>query len=81
MFLSFSQTLARFGGFRLGVGVRLNKKNSIWMLFVIMFVAIFKAMWYMMILIFWLMYAMVYGVIYAIKKLTTISRDEQKTDN
>ncbi len=81
MFLSFSQTLARFGGFRLGLGVRLNKKNSPLVFLVIMFVAIFKAMWYMMILCFWLMYAMVYGVIYAIKKLAAVTRDNQKTDN
>ena len=51
MFLSLSKTLARFGGFRLGLGLRLTKKNAIWMLFLVMFVYLLQAMWYMMILI------------------------------
>lgn len=80
MFLSFSKTLAKFGGFRLGVGMRMTKKNSIWMLFIIMFVCILQATWYMLILVFWLMYAIIYGVVYAIKKLIAVTRDKQKTD-
>lgn len=75
MFISFSKTLARFGGFRLGLGMRMTKKNAIWMLFVLMFVCIFKMMWYMMILCFWLMYAMIYWIAYGIKKLCQQRKD------
>lgn len=69
MFVSLSKTLAKFGGFRLGLGLRLNKNNAAWMLFVLMFVYIFQAMWYMMILCGWLVYAVCYGVYWCIKKL------------
>lgn len=69
MFVSLSKTLAKFGGFRLGLGLRLNKSNAAWMLFVLMFVYIFQAMWYMMILCGWLVYAVCYGVYWCIKKL------------
>lgn len=80
MFLSFSQTLARFGGFRLGLGLRLTKKNSIWILFIMMFVYIVRAMWYMGVLIFWLIYAMVYGITYAVKKSMSLISTNKKTD-
>ena len=57
MFLSLSKTLARFGGFRLGVGIRMTKKNTIGALFLIMFISILKMMWYLMIVCFWMIYA------------------------
>ena len=77
MFLSLSKTLARFGGFRLGLGLRLTKKNAIWMLFLVMFVYLLQAMWYMMILICWLVYAVCYGMVWCIKRLFQVLK---KTD-
>lgn len=76
MFLSFSKTLTRFGGFHLGV--RMTKKNSWLMLFILMFAFIFKAMWYTMIMCFWMMYAVFYCMFYPIKKLVSLKR--KKTD-
>ncbi len=79
MFISFSKTIARFGGFRLGVGMRVNKKNAIWVSLIVMFVAMFKAMWYMMILCGWLIYAMFYGMYWCIKKIVGASSKKQKS--
>lgn len=69
MFISLSKTFARFGGFRLGFGMRLTKKNTVWMFFVLMFVWMLKLMWYMLILCFWLMYAIIYAMVWCIKAL------------
>ena len=69
MFIGFSKTVARFGGFRIGLGMRMSKKNAVWMYFLIMFVALFKLMWYMMLLVGWLIYAMCYGTYWCIKKI------------
>ena len=69
MFLSFSKTIAKFGGFRLGIGARLSKKNAVWMLWLFMFIAMFKLTWYMLLLCGWLMYAMCYGMYWCIKKI------------
>ena len=77
MFLSFSKTLAKFGGFRIGAGMRLTKKNSMWMLFILMFVYILQATWYMMLLCGWLLYAMIYGMVYVVKKIVN---PKTKTD-
>ena len=69
MFISLSKTLVRFGGFRLGVGIRMNKNNAIWMLLLVSFMAMFKAMWYMMIVCLWMAYAMIYGAVWLYCKL------------
>ena len=79
MFISFSKTIARFGGFRLGVGMRVNKKNAIWMSFLVMFIAMFKAMWYMLLLCGWLTYAVCYGMYWCIKNIITSVSKSQKT--
>lgn len=73
MFISLSKTMAKFGGFRLGVGMRLTKNNALVMLFFLMFVYCFKMMWYMMILCFWCVYALIYGFVWCIKKLIQTS--------
>ena len=67
MFLSLSKTLAKFGGFRLGLGIRITKKNALVMSFVLLFVLMFQAMWYMMVVCFWLMYAVMYGMWQCVK--------------
>ena len=79
MFISFSKTIARFGGFRLGVGMRLSKKNAIWMSLIVLFVAMFQLMWYMLILCGWMMYAVCYGIYWCIKK--TIGALSKKQNN
>jgi hypothetical protein len=61
--------MAKFGGFRLGVGMRMTKKNAFLFFFVMLFVYIFKLMWYMMLLVGWLIYAMLYGMYWCIKKI------------
>ena len=83
MFVSFSKTIAKFGGFRIGVGMRRTKSNSLWMLFALMFVYIFKMMWYMTIFCFWVMYAIIYGIVQCIKKLLPKQKEngtEQEKD-
>lgn len=79
MFVGFSKTIARFGGFRLGLGMRMSKKNAAWMCLAIMFVAVFKLMWYMLLLCGWLVYAMCYGIYWCIKKI--VSSISQKRDD
>ena len=69
MFVGISKTLAKFGGVRFGVGLRITKNNAIWMSFVVMFVSLMQAVWYMMIISFWLMYAICCGLFLGIKKL------------
>lgn len=69
MFISFSKTVAKFGGFRLSVGTRVSKSNFWWAALIVMFVAIFKLTWYMMLLCGWMMYAMCYGIYWCIKKI------------
>jgi hypothetical protein len=69
MFISFSKTIAKFGGFRVGIGTRLSKKNAVWLSWLFLFVAIFKLMWYMLLLYGWLIYAMCYGMYWCIKKI------------
>jgi hypothetical protein len=69
MFISLSQALTKYGGLRIGAGLRITSKNAIWMLFVWLFVLCFKMMWYMMIVSFWCIYAICYGIVACIKAL------------
>lgn len=78
MFISCSKMLTKFGGFRLGLGLRITKNNIMWMSFIIMFVSILQACWYMMLLVFWMFYGMVYGTIYIVKKILTIRKQKQQ---
>lgn len=78
MFIGFSKTIARFGGFRLSVGMRMSKKNAVWMCLLIMFVAVFKLMWSVMLLCGWLIYAMCYGMYWCTKKI--VNHVTQKRD-
>lgn len=67
MFVSFSKTLARVGGFRIGCGIRVTKKNAVWASLVVFFVVMFQLMWYMMVGTFWLCYAMLYAMFWCFK--------------
>ena len=79
MFISLSKTIARFGGFRLGIGMRLNKKNAMWMWLILFFVGMFQLMWGMMLICGWLIYAMFYGLYWCIKKIIRASSKKQTT--
>lgn len=68
MFLTFSKTIGRFGGFRLGVGTRITKNNAWYMLIFVFFMAMFKLSWYGLVAICWLIYAMCYGTFWLCKK-------------
>ena len=81
MFCSFHKTIARFGGFRLGVGMRMTKKNAFLFFLVMMFVYIFKLMWYMMLFTGWLIYAVCYGVYWCIKKIASSIPNKTKQQN
>ena len=69
MFVSFSKTMAKFGKVRIGVGLRVTKKNAAWMSFLLLFVLIFEMMWYLMVLCFWVIYAVCYGMYWCIRQL------------
>lgn len=69
MFLSLSKTIVRYGKLRLGLGIRITKKNVIYMGFILMFVYMLHACWYLMILLGWLVYAVCYGIWWCIKKI------------
>ena len=62
MFLTFSKMMAKIGGFKLGLGIRITKKNVLWMSWIVMIICMFQAVWYMMVICFWLMYAVMYGL-------------------
>ena len=76
MFISLSRVFAKIGGFKMGLGVRITKKNAIWMSFVVCFVCMLQATWYMMVLCFWLVYAMFYGIVKGIIALVRKLRGE-----
>lgn len=81
MFLSLSKTLARFGGVRLGLGIRMNKRNSFLLLFIMMFVCLFKVCWYLMVVCFWLTYAVCYGGYLCVKKVVQAIKRKNASKN
>lgn len=80
MFISLSHALTKYGGLRIGAGLRITSKNAIWMLFIWMFVLCFKMIWYMMILSFWCIYAICYGIGMCLKSLSPKSKDKQNNE-
>ena len=81
MYVSLSKTIARFGGFRLSVGMRLNKKNSAWIGLLLLFVAMFQLMWYAVVLCGWLMYVMCYGFYYCAKKILGTKKENKALED
>ena len=65
MFVSFTKTLKRMSGFRLGFGIRVNKRNAPLWLCAMFFAGMFYMCWYMIIGAGWCMYFMLL-VIYKI---------------
>ena len=56
MFVSFTKTLKKMSGFRLGFGVRVNKRNAPLWCFAMLFAGMFYLMWYMIIGAGWCLY-------------------------
>lgn len=77
MYLSLSKTIAKFGGMRLRMGIRITKKNAWYMLWILMFAYMLQACWYMLILCGWLTYALFYGMYWCIKKLILAIKQKQ----
>lgn len=68
MHLSLSKVM-KLCGCRLGLGIRITKKNAAYMWIILLMVVMFQLMWSMMILCFWLIYAVMYGIIWCIGKI------------
>lgn len=62
MFVSFTNTLKKMSGFRLGFGIRVNKKNWWYWLLLMCFVGMFYLMWYTMIAVGWCLYYLCYAL-------------------
>ncbi len=62
MFVGFTKTLKRMSGFRLGFGVRVNKRNApLWCL-AMLFAGMFYLMWYMIIGAGWCLYYLCFAL-------------------
>ena len=79
MFISLSKTIARFGGFRLGVGMRLTGKNSSWLSIILLIVIMFQLIWSLLILCGWIIYAIIYAICWCIRKNKNKSSKKQNT--
>ena len=44
MFMTFSKTIAKVGGFRVGIGTRITKKNAVVFAIILFFYWMFKLM-------------------------------------
>ena len=69
MFMSFSKTIAKVGGFRFGIRMRLTKSNALWYFLVLATVYTCQLVWYSMIVCLWVMYAIAYGIFQGIRKV------------
>jgi len=80
MFLSFSKTIAKIGGFRIGIGTRINKKNAGYALIGVVFYYMLLMCWYMMVGCLWLVYAMCYGFYWVIKKIILLIKEKKEQE-
>lgn len=62
MFVSFTKTLKKMSGFRLGFGIRVNKRNWWYWLVAMLFAGMFYLMWYMIIGAGWCLYYMCWAI-------------------
>lgn len=72
MFISLSKMFTLVGGLRFGLGIRITKRNFIWMSLLTCFVCMMQAVLYMLVLCFWLLYAMFYGFAWGIKSVVRL---------
>lgn len=75
MYISYSKVLAKFGGGRLGFGIRVTKKNALWMSLVYLFVLCFQLVWYLMLLVCWAYYMIFRWIYLGIKKLVGMIKE------
>lgn len=61
MFVSFSKRLKSMSGFRLGVCLRLTRRNCWYFLFVLVLVGCFYLCWYSVLACGWMLYGLLYG--------------------
>lgn len=66
MFISFSKMMEKTR-LRFGVGLRITKKNAVWMWFVLMLYWVIALCWYTLVICFWMVYAVCYGFYALIK--------------
>lgn len=69
MFMSLSKTIAKVGGFRLGIRMRLTKSNAIWYYLLLTVVLTCQLCWYGMIFTCWLIYAFFYGIYWCVSRI------------
>ena len=62
MFVSFTKTLKKMSGFRLGFAMRVNKRNALLWCCAMLFAAMFYLMWYMIIGAGWCLYFMLWAI-------------------
>lgn len=62
MFVSFTKALKRMSSFRLGFGVRVNKRNAPLWCCAMLFAGMFYLIWYMIIGAGWLLYFMLLAI-------------------
>lgn len=60
MFIGLGKMIGK-SKIRIGAGMRITKKNAMYMWIVLLFYYIFLMMWYVLVFCFWLMYAVCYG--------------------
>lgn len=62
MFVTFTKTLKRMAGFRLGFGIRVNKRNAPLWCGAMLVAGMFYLMWYMIIGAGWCLYFMLLAI-------------------
>jgi len=62
MLVGMSRRLRTMGGFSILAGVRITRRNAMWMIWIFFFLAMFWLMWKMLLLAGWGMYFMFYGI-------------------
>ena len=68
MMVGFSKRLKRMGGFSIMSGVRITKRNAVWMFWVLMFLGMFWIMWKWLVLAGWMLYYVCLGLAWVFKK-------------
>lgn len=63
MFIGLSKTLARFGGFRMGLGIRVTRKNYLATAPLFIIICILQMYYYIILTMCWLVYAMFYVLV------------------
>ena len=77
MYVGLAKRLKRAGGFNIMAGIRITKRNALWMIWIFLFVAMFWLMWKMLIgagwLLLWFYY---YLLVWPVKKVYRLIKDK-----